>query len=108
METKSIKEEARRIIENLPDNSSWDDLMYQIYVRQAIEAGLKDSEEGRVVSIEQVRSNYSYIAQNSPQYAQRLVRQKKSDLEEIRLRRCALATILGDRQKQTTQSEVEA
>jgi hypothetical protein len=58
METKSIKEEARRIIENLPDNSTWDDLMYQIYVRQAIEAGLKDTEVGKVMSVEQVRSKF--------------------------------------------------
>ena len=58
METKSIKDDAKRIIENLPDNSSWDDLMYQIYVRQAIEAGLKDSDEGKVMSVEQVKSKF--------------------------------------------------
>ena len=35
METKNIKEEARRLIDKLPENSTWDDLMYEIYVRQA-------------------------------------------------------------------------
>lgn len=44
MEIKNIKQKARNLIDKLPDNSTWDDLMYEIYVRQAIEAGLADSE----------------------------------------------------------------
>ncbi|HLO84024.1 MAG TPA: hypothetical protein VK203_03275 [Nostocaceae cyanobacterium] len=58
METKNIKEEARRLIDNLPDNITWDDLMYEIYVRQAIEAGLSDSQAGKVFSIEQVKVKF--------------------------------------------------
>jgi hypothetical protein len=58
METKNIKEEARRLIDNLPDNITWDDLMYEIYVRQAIEAGLSDSQAGKVLSIEQVKAKF--------------------------------------------------
>ena len=30
---------------------TWEDVMYRIYVRQAIEAGLKDSDEGRTVDV---------------------------------------------------------
>ncbi|MCC5665984.1 MAG: hypothetical protein V7K97_30435 [Nostoc sp.] len=58
MEIKNIKEEARRLIDKLPENLTWDDLMYEIYVRQAIEAGLSDSEAGRVVSVEEVRAKF--------------------------------------------------
>ncbi|MDF5735044.1 MULTISPECIES: hypothetical protein [unclassified Nostoc] len=58
MEIKNIKEEARRLIDKLPENFTWDDLMYEIYVRQAIEAGLTDSEAARVVSIEEVRAKF--------------------------------------------------
>lgn len=54
----NIKEEAKRLIDKLPENSTWDDLMYEIYVRQAIESGLKDSEEGKVISVDQVRSQF--------------------------------------------------
>jgi hypothetical protein len=36
-----IKNEALRIVEQLPDNATWEDLIYRIYVRQSIEAGLK-------------------------------------------------------------------
>jgi predicted transcriptional regulator len=56
METVNVKDEARRLIEQLPDNATWDDVMHEIYVRQAIEAGLEDSRAGRVSSIEEVRS----------------------------------------------------
>ncbi len=58
METKNIKEEARRLIDKLPENSTWDDLMYEIYVRQAVESGLSDSEAGRVISVEEVRAKF--------------------------------------------------
>ncbi len=58
MESKSIKEEAQRLIDNLPENSTWDDLMCEIYVRQTIEAGLADSDAGRVTLVEQVRAKF--------------------------------------------------
>jgi predicted transcriptional regulator len=58
METKSIKEAARQLIDQLPENSTWDDLMHEIYVRQAIEAGVADSEAGRVISVEEVRARF--------------------------------------------------
>jgi predicted transcriptional regulator len=51
-----IKAEARRLIDQLPDDATWDDLMYEIYVRQAIDSGLADVEAGRVVPHEEVRS----------------------------------------------------
>ena len=56
MEAANVKEEARRLVEKLPDDASWDDLMHEIYVRQAIEAGLEDSRAGRLSSLEDVRS----------------------------------------------------
>jgi len=58
MEAQNIKEEARRLIDKLSDNATWDDLMHEIYVRQAVEAGLADSEAGRVTSVEQVRQRF--------------------------------------------------
>ena len=50
-----VKQYARQLVEQLPDNATWDDLMYEIYVRQAIEAGIRDSETGKTQSIEAVR-----------------------------------------------------
>lgn len=58
METTNVKDEARKLIDKLPDDSTWDDLMHEIYVRQAIETGLADSETDRVTSVEQIRKDF--------------------------------------------------
>ena len=58
MPTDNIKEKAHRLLDNLPEKATWDDLMYQIYVRQAIEAGIKDSDAGQTVDVKQVRKRF--------------------------------------------------
>ncbi len=58
MTTATVKEEARQLIERLPDDATWEDLQYQIYFRQAVEGGLKDSREGRVVPLEEARRQF--------------------------------------------------
>ena len=58
MGATNIKDEARRLVEKLPENSTWDDLMHEIYVRQAIEAGRADSRAGRTTDVEQLRSRF--------------------------------------------------
>ena len=58
MSTQNVKEEAKRLIESLPETVSWDDLMHEIYVRQSIEAGLADSEAGRVIDVAEVRAKF--------------------------------------------------
>jgi predicted transcriptional regulator len=55
MPATTVRDEARRLVEQLPDDATWEDLLYRIYVRQSIEAGLKDVEAGRVVSTDEVR-----------------------------------------------------
>jgi len=54
----NIKEEAKRIIDTLPEDSTWEDIMHRIYVRQSIEAGLKDIEAGRSIDVEDLRAKY--------------------------------------------------
>lgn len=58
MKPINIKETARQLLDNLPENSTWENLMYEIYVRQAIEAGLADSEAGQLTSVEEVRKQF--------------------------------------------------
>ncbi len=58
MGTTNIKDEARRLVEKLPEDSTWEDLMHEIYVRQAIESGLDDSQAGRTTDVEKVRSQF--------------------------------------------------
>jgi predicted transcriptional regulator len=54
-----IKEEARRLVEQLPPDASWDDLMYEIYVRQSIDRGLADAEAGRLIPHEEVVKRFA-------------------------------------------------
>lgn len=58
MEKAELKKEVEHLLKNLPEDAGWDDLMYKIYVRQSIEQGLKDSEEGRIISHEEIRKKY--------------------------------------------------
>ncbi len=46
----TVRDEARKLVDQLPDGAGWDDLMYQIYVRQKIEAGRKAITAGRFVT----------------------------------------------------------
>lgn len=54
----SIKQTAHQLVDNLPDDSTWEDLMYQIYVREVIEQGLLDSRADRVHSTEDIRKHF--------------------------------------------------
>jgi predicted transcriptional regulator len=58
METTNIREEAKKLIDKLPERSTWDDLMHEIYVRQAVEAGLADSRAGRLTETSEVRKKF--------------------------------------------------
>jgi hypothetical protein len=58
MATAGVKDEAHRIVDQLPDGATWEDLIYRFYVRQSIEAGLKDADDGRVEPVEQVRRSF--------------------------------------------------
>lgn len=58
MPAVSIKTEAQRLIDQLPVDATWDDLMYEIYVRQAVEAGLEDSDAGRTIDVKEVRAQF--------------------------------------------------
>jgi predicted transcriptional regulator len=48
------KEEVRRLLEAIPEDATYEDIQYHIYVRQAIENGLAAVERGEVLSHEEV------------------------------------------------------
>ena len=58
MSTVIEKEEAHRLIDRMPPNATWDDLMREIYVREAIERGLADSNAGRTKEVREIRAKY--------------------------------------------------
>jgi predicted transcriptional regulator len=48
-DTPDIRPDARRLVEELPASATWDDLAYEVYVRQAIEQGVVDADAGRLI-----------------------------------------------------------
>jgi predicted transcriptional regulator len=52
---QTAKQAAKQIIDHVSDQASWDDIMYEFYVKQKIEKGLKAVEEGRTVSHEEAK-----------------------------------------------------
>jgi predicted transcriptional regulator len=51
----TAKETVRRLLDDLPDNASLEDIQYHIYVREKIERGLRDVEAGRVVDQDEAK-----------------------------------------------------
>lgn len=51
----AFKQEAHKLIDQLPETASWEDLAEQIEVMLDIEAGLADSAAGRVTDNVDVR-----------------------------------------------------
>lgn len=49
------KDAAQAVVSSLPDDVSWDDVQYHLYVRQQIEAGLADDEAGRLIDADEMR-----------------------------------------------------
>ncbi len=52
------KDKAHELVERMPENATWDDLIDEIYVRQVIEQGLADSQAGRTTDVKEVRRKY--------------------------------------------------
>ncbi len=53
-----VKEEALKLVDGLPDEASWDDVIYQMYVRKKIEKGIEAADEGRVLTHEEVKRQF--------------------------------------------------
>ena len=52
---QTAKQAAIQIINQVSDQASWDEIMYEFYVKQKIEQGLKAVEDGRTVSHEEAK-----------------------------------------------------
>jgi hypothetical protein len=54
-----IKTEVLRLVEGLPDDATWEDLQYAIYLRQAVDCGLEDSATGRGRTSDEVKAHFA-------------------------------------------------
>ena len=53
----TAKEKVRALLDRLPDDCTLDEVLYHLYVVQAVEEGIADSEGGRVIPHEQVAAD---------------------------------------------------
>ncbi len=56
MQAHTPKQDAIEAIEQLPDNVAFDEIVYRLHVLNKIRQGLKDLDDGNVVSSEKVAS----------------------------------------------------
>ncbi len=54
----SAKQEALRLIDSLPEETTWEEILYKMYIMKKVEAGIKAADEGRVVSHEEVKARF--------------------------------------------------
>jgi predicted transcriptional regulator len=58
MNQPNVKAEMIKMLDALPDELTWGDLQYHIYVRQKIERGMQAVEAGRTFSQEEVEKHF--------------------------------------------------
>jgi predicted transcriptional regulator len=54
MATALPKDEVRRLLDRLPDEASYEDIHYHMYVQQKIDRGLEAAEQGDFISDEEI------------------------------------------------------
>ena len=54
-----IKQTAHQLIDQLPTDATWDDLLYRLVERREIELGLADSEAGRTTPVDEVMKAFN-------------------------------------------------
>lgn len=60
MVVATVKEEARRLVDELPDDAGWQELRVQVELREKIERGLADIAAGRTKSAEEIERKYGF------------------------------------------------
>lgn len=54
-----IKEKLNKLINELDENSNWDDVMYKIYVIQSIEESLEQVKNNKLVDFNIVKEQFN-------------------------------------------------
>jgi hypothetical protein len=57
--SESVKKKALDLIQALPPTSTWDDIMYELYVRQKVDTGVAAAIAGRVVDHADVKRRFA-------------------------------------------------
>ena len=77
----TAKETARAVLDRLPEDCSLDDVLYHLYVAQAVQKGRADADAGRTIPHEQVATDLRRRwALGQPGQTPRVDRQRMADL----------------------------
>lgn len=57
-DTNQVKDEARKLVDALPDDVTWDEFTLKVWERRLIEQGRSDVASGRIVTTEQLRERF--------------------------------------------------
>ena len=55
----TTKEESKQLIDLLPDHATWDDIMYEFYVKKKLAKALDEAAAGDVVSHQSAKDQLS-------------------------------------------------
>ncbi len=55
----SAKQATLDLVDRLDDDVSFEDIIYELYVLEKIQRGMRDAEEGRVISHEEAKQRLS-------------------------------------------------
>jgi hypothetical protein len=62
MANANPKQAAHQLIDKLPENATWDDVVYEVVARREIEKGLADSDANRITPVEDVAKEFGLNA----------------------------------------------
>jgi len=54
----TAKKQVLDMVKKLPEKATWDDIMYEIYVRKKIETGIQAADEGNVIPHDAVKKRF--------------------------------------------------
>lgn len=53
-----FKQEAHKLIDQLPDSANWDDLIYQAALHRAVERGIAQADAGEPIPVEELLKDH--------------------------------------------------
>jgi predicted transcriptional regulator len=57
-----FKQEAHKLVDQLPDSASWDDLIYQAALHRAVDRGMAQADAGELIPVEELLKDYGLSA----------------------------------------------
>ena len=52
----NAKDEVRRLLDTLPDDANLEDVQYSLYVRERIERGRREADEGKMIEHDEIET----------------------------------------------------